>query len=155
MNCVPDDIKLPNFAKVSCEDCKKLYWLKFSRFNPQAYTLEEFNELYVIDEENKSIKPTEKHARGRQILEIIWNSNEWKEALGKIHNDIVNDILSGIPDESGFHGQSLYDLINKALYGKQGGCIYLLWLLLMTAELTVNQLVFGSGYVSKHQKSCR
>lgn len=46
----------PAFGKETCETCKREFWLYYSRFEPQAYTLEEFNKKFEVDEETKSIK---------------------------------------------------------------------------------------------------
>ncbi len=51
---VPD--RTPAFAKNTCEDCGREYWLYYSRLNPEAYTIEDFENKFEIDEENRSIK---------------------------------------------------------------------------------------------------
>lgn len=57
VNHLARDRPLPCFEKVECESCKKWYWLKHSRVDPEAWTDEEFRKLYEINEETKAIKP--------------------------------------------------------------------------------------------------
>lgn len=47
----------PRVAKDSCESCGRIVWIWFSRIDPDAYTDEEFNERFEIDEEARHIKP--------------------------------------------------------------------------------------------------
>lgn len=46
----------PRFAKHTCETCKREFWLYYSRFEPQAFTLEDFDKKYIADEETRIIK---------------------------------------------------------------------------------------------------
>lgn len=50
---VPD--KTPAYAKVSCESCGKEVWYKFSRIDPVAYTVEDFEATHVIDHVARTI----------------------------------------------------------------------------------------------------
>jgi hypothetical protein len=38
-----------------CEDCGKEYWEYYSRMDPRAYTTEEFEREFVVNETNKTI----------------------------------------------------------------------------------------------------
>lgn len=53
INYMPD--KTPVYAQCTCENCNKIYWMKFSRIDSEAYTIEDFNEKYIVDTENKTI----------------------------------------------------------------------------------------------------
>ncbi len=50
---VPD--RTPAFAKNTCEECKRVYWVYYSRFDPQAYTIEDFEKKFTFDEETRNI----------------------------------------------------------------------------------------------------
>jgi hypothetical protein len=50
---VPD--QTPKFGKEKCEKCGREYWLYYSRFEPTAYTLEQFAQKFRVDEANKTI----------------------------------------------------------------------------------------------------
>jgi len=47
------------FEKVVCSECRETVWLYHSRLDPIAYTEEDFNSKYSVDEETKSILPRE------------------------------------------------------------------------------------------------
>lgn len=47
----------PAFAKRECEHCNKGYWLKCSRIDSKAYTIEGFEKEYSVNEETKVITP--------------------------------------------------------------------------------------------------
>ena len=75
------------FSKQTCDACGKDYWLKHSRVLPEAFTLEEFNEKYVVDEENKSIelrnppKPLTKEQQDK-VDKIVKNAHdEWEHEI--------------------------------------------------------------------------
>ncbi len=53
-NAMPDSS--PAFCKPTCDSCGKNYWLLCSRIESQAYTIENFEKEYNVDEETKSIK---------------------------------------------------------------------------------------------------
>lgn len=46
----------PQFSKETCEECHREYWLRHSRIDPAAYTLEQFEAEFFIDEEKKVIR---------------------------------------------------------------------------------------------------
>ena len=46
----------PKFGKEKCEECKREFWLYYSRFEPEAYTLEDFAKKYKVNEETRSIE---------------------------------------------------------------------------------------------------
>lgn len=48
--------KPPCFTFPVCESCGKKYALRHSRLDPVAMPIEEFEKLYIIDEEKKTIK---------------------------------------------------------------------------------------------------
>lgn len=45
----------PKFGKETCEECKRQFWLYYSRFEPKAYTLEDFAKEFKVDEETRHI----------------------------------------------------------------------------------------------------
>lgn len=45
----------PAFSKETCDKCGRMYWMYHSRFEPQAYTPEDFAKKFVVDEETKNI----------------------------------------------------------------------------------------------------
>jgi hypothetical protein len=51
---VPDR-KLPCFSLVECSECHAMFWEKFSRIDPECWTVEEFHLLFEINEETKEI----------------------------------------------------------------------------------------------------
>ena len=55
MNYMPDES--PKFVKRICEACKNTYWLLCSRTESAAYTQEDFEKGWEINEEEKSIRP--------------------------------------------------------------------------------------------------
>ena len=54
VNELPDE-ELPIFEKLICKSCKETVWMKYSRVDSWAYTVDGFNEEYIIDENNKEI----------------------------------------------------------------------------------------------------
>jgi len=55
----------PCAGKYICEGCKKEIWLWHSRINPMAYTKEDFEREFIIDEASKTVKKREPlHAAG-------------------------------------------------------------------------------------------
>lgn len=52
---VPD--KTPAFTNTTCDDCGRPVWYRVSRVDPAAFTPAEFDALYRIDEETKTITP--------------------------------------------------------------------------------------------------
>lgn len=49
---LPEDVRLPAFAKVICDSCGKWFWEKFSRIDPEAYLPDEVE----VNEKTKSVK---------------------------------------------------------------------------------------------------
>ena len=49
------DGELPQFQKLLCGKCNRTIWLYHSRFGPMAYTEEDFNKEFEVDEVAKSI----------------------------------------------------------------------------------------------------
>ena len=47
----------PVFEKINCEECGDIVWLLHSRIFPEAYTDEDFNNEYDVDEELMVITP--------------------------------------------------------------------------------------------------
>jgi hypothetical protein len=48
--------KTPVWAKLACETCSRPVWYKFSRFDPEAWTVEDFDANFIVDEQTKSIR---------------------------------------------------------------------------------------------------
>jgi hypothetical protein len=51
---MPDS--LPTYAKVRCDSCGKEVWYRFSKIAPCAWTVEEFERLFVFDEKTKQLR---------------------------------------------------------------------------------------------------
>ena len=51
---VPD--QSPKFGMVQCHQCRRKLWYLFSRLDPQAWTLDEFEKNFVVDEATKTVK---------------------------------------------------------------------------------------------------
>ena len=47
--------RTPAYAIVKCEWCGKDIWYKFSRIDPRAWTIEDFEKEFIIDTESKKI----------------------------------------------------------------------------------------------------
>lgn len=45
----------PGWTKEKCETCGREFWLRHSRIDPEAYTLEGFAQKYAVDEIKKQI----------------------------------------------------------------------------------------------------
>ena len=51
------DCDLPVFHIVKCEQCGEDVWYKFSRVDPQAWTVAAFHEQFEVDDEAMTITP--------------------------------------------------------------------------------------------------
>jgi len=47
--------RTPAYSIVKCESCGKDIWYRFSRIDPQSWTIEDFEKEFIIDTENKKI----------------------------------------------------------------------------------------------------
>lgn len=54
VNYMPEES--PRFAKHTCEHCGKEYWLLCSRVSSEAFTIEDFNKKYTVNEESKEVQ---------------------------------------------------------------------------------------------------
>jgi hypothetical protein len=79
--------RTPAWAKVECESCGKDVWYKFSRVDPEAWTVEAFEKRFIVDEENRGITDTGKPARDDVL------SDDLKSLM-----DIPKLISSGVID---------------------------------------------------------
>lgn len=50
------DAQLPRFGKHECEECGESIWTWFTRLNPQSWTEREFEKVFEVNHESKSIK---------------------------------------------------------------------------------------------------
>ena len=75
--------KTPCYAKVKCESCGKEIWYRFSRIDPEAWTIEDFEKEFKIDEETRQvielnpapkIKPTQEQLREIENLMLYGDS---------------------------------------------------------------------------------
>lgn len=66
---IPD--RTPAWALLTCDTCARPVWYKFSRFDPEAYTLDDFNAEYIVDEETKSIRQRVPDARLSPLAQKI------------------------------------------------------------------------------------
>lgn len=48
--------RTPAFALVECEGCKRSVWYRFSRIDPEAWTVLDFEKEHEIDEATRTIK---------------------------------------------------------------------------------------------------
>ena len=87
---VPD--RTPAYAIVQCGECGKDVWYKFSRIDPQSWTVEDFEEEFNIDHATMKIEP-KNQVEEPEIPEYI------KEIFFKYFEDrIINgDGTSGQP----------------------------------------------------------
>jgi len=53
---IPCADKCPAFQKIICEKCKRVFWEKHSRINPEGFTEEDFYKKYEVNEETREIK---------------------------------------------------------------------------------------------------
>jgi len=56
LGLLPCPDKTPAFAKIKCEHCGKEIWYRFSRVDPQAWRVEDFEKEFEVDDELKTIK---------------------------------------------------------------------------------------------------
>jgi len=54
---IPDEGKLPIYSQINCPSCERLIWYKFSRIDPMAWTIEDFEKEFKIDYDNRKITP--------------------------------------------------------------------------------------------------
>jgi len=54
INHMPE--RTPAFTENTCEHCKKPYWMKYSRLDPVAYTVDNFLKEFDVNAESKTIK---------------------------------------------------------------------------------------------------
>jgi hypothetical protein len=52
--CAP---QCPAFSRETCESCGKQYWLYHSRLTPNRYSDEDFNRLFTVNHDTKTITP--------------------------------------------------------------------------------------------------
>ena len=57
MVSVPE--QTPAYAKIKCDECGKDVWYKFSRLDPEAWTVEDFEASHTICDETKTITPND------------------------------------------------------------------------------------------------
>ena len=57
INGMPE--RSPAFDHTECDKCGKSYWIKLSRTESEAYTEEEFDRLYEVDEQTRIVKDRE------------------------------------------------------------------------------------------------
>ena len=62
---IPIADKTPAFSKEKCETCGREYWLMHSRINPKAFTVEEFEKEYIVDDKTKTI---ERRTEGKRFI---------------------------------------------------------------------------------------
>lgn len=62
------------FQRIECDECHKIYWLRHSNFDPEAFTEEDFAERFEIDHEKKTIKDKalESYNKSRAENPEIW-----------------------------------------------------------------------------------
>lgn len=49
----------PSFVPFNCESCGKKIWMLCSRVSSEAYTAEDFEKEYIVDEEKRTITKRE------------------------------------------------------------------------------------------------
>lgn len=45
----------PEFEKMTCPECKKVFWQRRNGYEPEAMTEEEFDKHYTFDEKTKTV----------------------------------------------------------------------------------------------------
>lgn len=95
--------RTPVFCKETCETCGREFWWMVSRIQPKAYTLEEFAERFVVDEETKSIKSREEPEPESEVERYIREQvrESMKDAIAKAESQWLNELLygDGVSDE--------------------------------------------------------
>lgn len=85
--------------KIECEECHKIYWLRHSDFDPEAFTEDEFRERYEINEENHIVKDKalEREKAERAAHPEIWALYDKKIAEGSkiLADQLVHNLLYG------------------------------------------------------------
>ena len=74
--------KTPAYAIVQCGECGKDVWYKFSRINPQSWTVESFEEEFNIDPATMKVEP-KNQVEEPEIPECI------KDILRKYFTDLI------------------------------------------------------------------
>lgn len=54
--CIACADRCPAYQRIVCKKCGRVFWEKHSRINPEAFTEEDFNKKYKIDEETREVK---------------------------------------------------------------------------------------------------
>jgi hypothetical protein len=94
----------PCWGKEHCEACGRQFWEHYSRLHPQAFTLEEFEERFIVDESAKEIR--EKNPL--PPLSAIDNAilDEFRERFDKLLED---ELIHGTATETptGILGESI------------------------------------------------
>lgn len=55
--------------KQECEQCKKTFWTLHSRLDPKSWTDDEFNKIFLLDEETKNITLRDEY-KDKSIYEL-------------------------------------------------------------------------------------
>lgn len=63
---LPEGADLPAIAPEDCPHCSAKVWHKFSRWDPESWTDEEFRKAYDVNEADKSVSP--RYAREALVL---------------------------------------------------------------------------------------
>jgi len=86
--------KTPAYAKVKCESCGKEVWYKFSRIDPESWTIEGFEMEFDIDDVSHKI--IKKIADDGVTIDMASEDN--KKFFDMYFRELDNLILYGDPE---------------------------------------------------------
>jgi hypothetical protein len=92
LQMVPCAEKTPCFSKETCEGCGREYWQKHSRIDPESYTLQEFEEKYIMDHETKQITERNPAPPLSDVEKLVLET-----LVDQISDEIINGTGSGEP----------------------------------------------------------
>jgi len=86
--------KTPAYAKVKCDSCGKEVWYKFSRIDPESWTIEDFEKEFDIDDVSHKI--VKKIADDGVAIDMTSEDN--KKFFDMYFRELDNLILYGDPE---------------------------------------------------------
>ena len=88
----------PCWGKQRCERCGREFWEYYSRPEPQAFTLEQFEERFIVDDEaTKQIREKNPLPPLSAIDEAILDEF-WSRFFNLIEDDPINGTGAGTPN---------------------------------------------------------
>jgi hypothetical protein len=81
--------RTPAYALVQCDHCGRDIWYRFSRVDPKAWTLEQFEAEHVVDEVTMTIVPRVPYSSTRAATE----AGIGKSLSGRIEKDFPEGFI--------------------------------------------------------------